>query len=72
MENCAMAAFKGKPVLGHLRPSPTACFGSNERGFEPFVTAETGGKAWPMVPKDWLPSDFGLPIISTITWLKSA
>ena len=67
-----MAEIRGQPVFEHHGPSPTACFGSNERGFEPFVTAETGGKAWPMVPKDWLPTNFGLAIISTITWMKSA
>ena len=65
-----MAKIKGQPLLGHHRPSLSTYFGSNERGFEPFVTAETGERAWPMEPKDWLPSDFGLPIISTITWLK--
>ena len=67
-----MAEIRGQPVLGHPWPSPSACFGSNERGFEPFVTAETGRRAWPWVLQDWLPSNFGLAIISTITWLKSA
>ena len=38
-----------QPVLGHPGPSPPACFGSNERGFKPLVTAETGRRAWPMV-----------------------
>ena len=70
--NDRKAEIRGQPVFGHHRPSLPSCFGSNE-GFESsFVTAETGGRAWPMVPKDWLPSDFGLPIISTITWLKPA
>ena len=48
--NDPMADFRGQPLLGHLGPSPTACFGSNDRGFEPLVTAETGGKARPTVP----------------------
>lgn len=66
-----MAEIRGQPVFGHHEPSPLASFSSNE-GFESsVVTAETGGRAW-AVPKDWLPSNFGLAIIPTITWLKSA
>ena len=38
-----------QPVSGYPGPSPPTSFGSNERGFEPFVTAETGGRAWPRV-----------------------
>ena len=45
----ALGEFEGQTVLGQHGPSPFPCFGSNERGFEPFVTAETGGMAWPMV-----------------------
>ena len=40
-----MAEIRGQSLLGHHGPSPHACFGSNKRGFEPFVAAETGGKA---------------------------
>ena len=60
------------PVLGHHGPSLSACFGSNERGFEPFDAAERGGKAWPTVPYEWLSTNFGHGIILRITWLKSA
>ena len=67
-----MAEIRGQPVLGHPLPSPPAYFGSNDRGFKPFVTAETGGKAWPKVPYDWLPSNFPHGIVSRIKWLKSA
>ena len=45
----------GQTLLGQHRPSLPSCFGSNEMGFEPFVTAETGGRAWPMVPKTVCP-----------------
>ena len=48
--NDRKAKNRGQPVLEHHGPSPLACFGSNERGLEPFVTAETGRRAWPMVP----------------------
>ena len=45
--NDPMAEIRGQPLLVHRGPSPPACFGSNDRGFEPFITAETGGRAWP-------------------------
>ena len=52
-----MGKIRGHPVLVHPRPSPPTCFGSNE-GFESsFVTATTGGRAWPMVPW-WLGPNF--------------
>ena len=48
--NNPMAEIRGQPFLGHHGPSLSACFGSNE-GFESsVVTAETGNRAWPMVP----------------------
>ena len=42
--NDPMGEIGGQPVLGHHGPSLPACFGSNERGFEPFVTARTGAQ----------------------------
>ena len=45
--NDGKAKNRGQPVLGHPGPSPSACFDSYERGFKPFVTAETGRRAWP-------------------------
>ena len=49
-----MGEFEGQTALGHHGPSPAACFGSNERGFEPFVTAEKGGRAWPWTTdREW-------------------
>ena len=61
-----MAEIRGQPLLGHREPSLSACFGS-KKGFESsFISAEIGGRAWPMAPKDWLPSNFGHGIISTI------
>ena len=38
-----MAAIRGQQVLGHPRPSPPACFGSNKGFKSSLVTAETGG-----------------------------
>ena len=46
----ALGENEGQTVLGHHGPSPSTCFGSNEKGFEPIVTAKTGGRALPMVP----------------------
>ena len=43
--NDPLGEFEVQTVLGHHGPSPPTCFGSNERGFEPFVTAETCKRA---------------------------
>ena len=48
--NDPLGEFEGQTVLGQHGPSPSACFGSNKRWFEPFVTAETGRRTWSMVP----------------------
>ena len=45
-QNDPMAEIRGQPVLGHPWPNPPTCFGSNDGGFEPFVTAKTGRRAW--------------------------
>ena len=50
MLNQTMDEIRGHPVLGHLGPSPLVCFGTTGRGFIPYVTGETGGRAWPRVP----------------------
>ena len=35
----------GQTIIGNHGASPPSYFGSNARGFEPLVSAETGGKA---------------------------
>ena len=67
-----MAVIRGQSFLGYSGQRPSTCLGSKDGGFEPFVTAETGKKAWPTVPLEWLPSNFGHGIILRITSLKSA
>ena len=69
--NDPLGEFEGQTVLGQHGPSPPACFGSNERGFEPFLTAETGGKAWPLVSYNCLPYKFAQWIISKVTYTDS-
>ena len=45
-QNDPMADIKGQPVIGHLWPSPPACFGRRE-GFESsVVAAKLGGRSW--------------------------
>ena len=44
------AKNRGQPGLRHPTPSPPSCFSNNHRAFEPFITAETGDRAWPRVP----------------------
>ena len=63
--------LEGNQSLGTMGQALLPVLGSNDGVFQPFVTAEKGRKAWPMVHKDWLPSNFGHAIISTITWMKS-
>ena len=58
--NDSKAENRGQPVLEHPRPSPPAYFGSNKRGFEPFITAKTGGRLSPWCPKS------GCPLISAM------
>ena len=50
-----MAAIRGQPVLGHPRPSPPACFGSNERGFERLLLPKQAGGLGPGCPKTGCP-----------------
>ena len=47
--NDRKAEIRGQPVLRHLGPSPSACFGSNEGVESSLVTTKTGGRAWPKV-----------------------
>ena len=49
--NDPLSEFEGQTVLGHLGLSPPACFGSNNRGFKPFITAKTGRTAF--APGAW-------------------
>ena len=50
LQNNLLGENEGQTVLGHHGPSPSTCFGSNDR-FESFlVTAKICGRAWPMVP----------------------
>ena len=50
MEVCSLGENGRQAVVGHHRLSLLSCFGSNERGFEPFITPKAGVRAWPMVP----------------------
>jgi len=43
--------------------SPPAFLGSNNRGFEPYITATTGRRAWPRELLDWVSSNFSQGII---------
>ena len=69
--NDPLGEFEGQTVLRQHGQSLSACFGSNERWFEPFVTAETGRRAWPMLPQNCLPFKFAQWIISKITYSNS-
>ena len=66
-----MGEIEGRTVLKHHGPSHPTGFGRNERFESSLVTAETGGRAWPVVHKNCLPFIFAQRIILKVTYSNS-